>query len=97
MPASIEIPEGYRAIKIETGLNDNDYIEVKSGLGEGDSVRTLNTKSSSEDADFGEPEGMQGMNGGMNGGGMRQGGAPGGGGMRQGGAAGGGGMGGPPN
>ena len=92
VPASIEIPEGYRAIKIETGLNDNDYIEVKSGLGEGDSVRTLNTKSSSEDADFGMPEGMQGMNGGMRQGGMS--GAPGGGGMRQGGA--GGGMGGPP-
>lgn len=91
VPANIEIPEGYRAIKIETGLNDNDYIEVKSGLGEGDSVRTLNTKSSSEDADFGMPEGMQGMNGGMRQGGMS--GAPGGG-MRQGGA--GGGMGGPP-
>ncbi len=92
VPANIEIPEGYRAIKIETGLNDNDYIEVKSGLGEGDSVRTLNTKSSSEDADFGMPEGMQGMNGGMRQGGMS--GAPGGG-MRQGGA--GGGMGGPPD
>lgn len=94
VPANIEIPEGYRAIRIDTGLNDNDYIEVKSGLGEGDSVRTLNTKSSSEDADFGMPGQMQGMNGGM-----RQGGAPGGmngGGTRQGGAAGGG-MGGPPN
>ena len=92
VPAGIEIPDGYRAIKIETGLNDNDYIEVKSGLGVGDSVRMLNTKSSSEDASFGMPGQMPGM-GGMSGG-MRQGGAAGGG-MRQGGA--GGGMGGPPN
>ena len=84
IPANIEIPDGYRAIQIETGLNDNDYIEVKSGLGIDDSVRTLNTKASSANATFGNMNGMQGMrgmNGGMNGGmggGMRSGGGMGG-------------------
>ena len=72
VPANIEIPDGYRAVLVETGLNDNDYIEVKSGLSTDDSVRTLNTKASSENATFGGMAGMRGMSGmrsgGMNGG-----------------------------
>lgn len=50
IPTNIEVPEGYRAIRIETGLNDSDYIEVKSGLKDGDTVRTLNTLALSEGA-----------------------------------------------
>lgn len=67
IPMNIEVPEGYRAIVVETGINDSDYIEIKSGLNEGDLVRTLNTESSSQNAMFGGGEAMM-MNGGMGGG-----------------------------
>ena len=56
VPMNIEIPDGYRAIQVKTGLNDNDYIEIKSGLGEGDMVRTLNTEASSEGITFGDED-----------------------------------------
>lgn len=84
IPMNIEIPEGYRAIQVETGINDTEYIEIKSGLTEGDTVRALDTESSSAGASFGNgEEAMNGMNGmgGMSGGGMGggMGGSPGGG------------------
>lgn len=100
VPTNIDVPDGYRAIQVETGINDTDYIEIKSGLTEKDRVRTLDTESSSANASFGVqnaqemyvvPNGnMGGMPGGeMSGGGMSGGGGmPGGGGM----AGGGGGM-----
>lgn len=99
IPVNIEIPDGYLAIQVETGINDTEYIEIKSGLTEDDKVRTLDTQSSSANASFGNENAMPGMNGmsggmgGMQGGGMQGGGMPGGGGMSGGGGrAGGGGM-----
>ncbi len=69
LPRNIEVPEGYRAIVVETGINDSDYIEIKSGLKDGDMVRTLNTQMSSAGASFGDMNSMfGGMNGGMPGG-----------------------------
>lgn len=71
IPMNIEVPEGYRAIRVETGINDTDYIEIKSGLNEGDTVRALDTESSSAGASFGSGEvtqGMPNMGGGMSGG-----------------------------
>lgn len=56
IPLNTEIPNGYRVIKIETGLNDNSYIEVKSGLDEGEKVRTVNTQKSSKNAAMGEDD-----------------------------------------
>ncbi len=97
IPTNIEIPDGYRAILVETGINDSDYIEIKSGLKETDLVRTLNTQSSSANASFGngeeaEAQAMQGMGGAMGGmgGGMQGGGgmAGGGGGGSRGGGGG---------
>ncbi len=96
VPTNIDVPDGYRAIQVETGINDTDYIEIKSGLTEKDRVRTLDTESSSANASFGDqnaqdmyvvPNGnMGGMpGGGMSGGGMSGGGMPGGGGMSGGG------------
>ena len=98
VPANTNVPDGYRAIKVETGLNDNDYIEIKSGLNEQDMVRTLNTESSSAAAMFGggddedfsaqmEQRRNQSMRqmqtgGGVPSGGGMGGGAPGGGGSR---------------
>ena len=105
LPTNIDVPDGYRAIQVETGINDTDYIEIKSGLTEKDQVRTLDTESSSANASFGVqnaqdmyvvPNGnMGGMpGGGMSGGGMSGGGMSGGGGMPGGGgmSGGGGGM-----
>lgn len=91
IPTNIDVPEGYRAIQVETGINDTDYIEIKSGLTEKDQVRTLNTEASSANASFGDENAMPGMNGmhggmgGMQGGGMPGGGMPGGGGRTGGG------------
>lgn len=73
VPANLEIPEGYRAVLVETGINDTEYIEIKSGISEGDMVRTLNTEISSTGATFGSGPmqgGMSGMRSGSMGGGM---------------------------
>lgn len=32
------VPDGYYAVKVETGLTSNDYVEIKSGAGEGVTV-----------------------------------------------------------
>ena len=100
VPTNIDVPDGYRAIQVETGINDTDYIEIKSGLTEKDRVRTLDTESSSANASFGVQNAQDmyvvpnGNMGGMPGGGMSGGGMSGGGGMPGGGgmSGGGGGM-----
>ena len=97
VPTNIDVPDGYRAIQVETGINDTDYIEIKSGLTEKDRVRTLDTESSSANASFGDQNAQDmyvvpnGNMGGMSGGGVIM---PGGGGMSGGGGGmpGGGGM-----
>lgn len=66
-------PEGYTAVIVETGLSDDSYTEIISGLAEGDEVYLPDTTSSSSDNN--QMGGM--MGGGMPGGG---GGMPGGGG-----------------
>mgnify|MGYP004567388349 CR=1 FL=1 len=94
VPTNIDVPDGYRAIQVETGINDTDYIEIKSGLTEKDQVRTLDTESSSANASFGDQNAQDmyvvpnGNMGGMSGGGGMPGGGggmPGGGGMSGGG------------
>ena len=88
VPTNIDVPDGYRAIQVETGINDTDYIEIKSGLTEKDRVRTLDTESSSANASFGDQNAQDmyvvpnGNMGGMSGGGVIM---PGGGGMSGGG------------
>lgn len=72
-------PDGFKSVKVETGVYNNDYIEIKSGLSEGDVVYVPQVKSANTSnpmATFG------GMGGGMPSGGM-------GGGMPQGGMGGG--------
>ncbi len=85
------VPAGFRAVEVETGLISTDYVEILSGLEEGDVVYIDSTTST------GENTGMMGMPGGM-GGGMPSGGMSGG--MPSGGMSGGrpsgGGMGGGP-
>ncbi len=60
-------PDGFKSVEVETGVYNNDYIEIKSGLSEGDVVYVPQVQSSGESnpmAAFG------GMRGGMNSGGM---------------------------
>ena len=71
-------PEGYKSVKVETGVYNSEYIEIKSGLKEGDVVYTPQIQATTTDvfSDMagmmggGMPGGMGAMGGGMPGGGM---------------------------
>ena len=81
-PASSAAPEGeseeqqYVSVSVTTGITDGDYIEITSGLQEGDVVAYIPTSSSS-DSGLGMMMGGMPSGGGM-GGGMPGGGGPGG-------------------
>ena len=62
-----EVPDGYVYVSIITGLSDDNYIEILSGLQEGDTVAYLRTSSSNNMMGMmGMPGGMMGMpSGGM--------------------------------
>lgn len=66
------VPAGFRAVQVETGITNDSYVEIISGLEEGDEIYV--SKSSTGTSSFMMPGGMGGMPGGMNG-------APGGGGQ----------------
>lgn len=77
------VPAGYRAVEVETGLTSDEYVEIVSGVSEGDIVYV--SESSATTTTF-MPGGMGGQGGGMGGqggGGMggQGGGGQGGGGM----------------
>ena len=74
-------PEGYVYVSVETGVSDDSYIEITSGLQDGDTVAYLRAASGSSDFMMG---GIPGGDMGGQGGGM-----PGGGGMTSGGPSGG--------
>ncbi len=77
------VPAGFRAVDVETGLVNDDYVQITSGdLSEGD---TVYVQESSTSTTWTGPGGMGGMGGGPDGGG------PGGGGQGGGGNRGGGG------
>lgn len=75
-----EAPEGYVYVQVETGVSDDNYIEITSGLQEGDTVAYLQSAGGSGDAMMGMAMGggmtMEGGMGGDMGGGMPSGGAP---------------------
>ena len=76
-----EAPEGYVYVEVETGISDDSYTQVLSGLQEGDTVAYLQTASGSDGMAMGamgmRPSGGMGGMSGAPGGGM--GGGPGGG------------------
>ena len=74
-----EAPEGYVYVQVETGISDNSYTEILSGLREGDTVAYIAVSGSSNSM------GMMMPGGGMPGGGMPGGGMPSGGGGARGG------------
>lgn len=84
-------PEGFKTVKIEKGISDDSYVEIISGLSEGDVIYVTPTSGSNQQQ---FPSMMGGMPGGgmPGGGGMQGGGMPGGGGMQGGGNRSGGGM-----
>jgi len=61
-----EAPDGYVVVEIETGLANEDYTEVKSGLQEGQEIYKIVTTSTSDSKSM--MGGMGGMSGGMGGG-----------------------------
>lgn len=74
--ASGAVPAGFRSVEVETGLMNDDYVEIISGLSEGDEVYV---SQSSKDSGMQMMPGMQGGPGGMQGGpGQGGGGMPGG-------------------
>lgn len=58
-------PDGFKSVKVETGAYNNQYIEIKSGLKEGNIVYIPQIQSAGERTTF---PGMTGMPGGMSGG-----------------------------
>lgn len=72
-----EAPEGYVYVAVETGVSDDSYIEITSGLQEGDTVAYLQSAVSGGDSGAMMMGGMP-AGGGMPGGGMPAGGMGGG-------------------
>ncbi|MDD6736082.1 MAG: efflux RND transporter periplasmic adaptor subunit [Clostridiales bacterium] len=74
-----QAPDGYKAVEIQTGISSDDYMEVVSGLAEGQEIYRYSSNSADSSISMSDAMGMHGGMGGMNGGapgGM--GGAPGG-------------------
>lgn len=76
------IPDGYHEVKVVTGLSNDTYIEIKSGLSKGDKVyipaATGNTSTTDETATTDQTASMGMMGGGSSGGGPSGGGPSGG-------------------
>ena len=65
------VPDGFTAINVETGISNANYIEIKSGLQEGDEVY-VSESSSTNTMNFGGMGGMGGPPMGGMGGGQRR-------------------------
>ncbi len=63
------VPEGFTAINVETGISNENYIEIKSGLQEGDKVYISENSTNANQNMFQGPGGMGGGMGGPPGGG----------------------------
>ena len=73
------IPSGYEYVEVETGVSSDDFVEIKSGINEGDSVAYIETGSSVDPFAMMMGGGSYGGGGGDAGDGAPGGGAPGGG------------------
>ena len=85
MPSSVQqsgVPEGFAAVRVETGIVTDDYVEILSGLSEGDEVYVDPSAGATTTNMFqmgGFPGGgmqMGRMPSGMSGGGSNRGGMP---------------------
>ena len=71
------VPAGFRSVEVETGLTNDSYVEIKSGLSEGDVVYVAESTASNVNSVMMMPAGGGGLGGppeGGQGGGNRQGG-----------------------
>jgi len=64
-----DVPDGYTWVKVELGINNEDYIEVKSGLDEGDTIAIVKVATESTSTQTATTSTGMGMGGGMMGGG----------------------------
>lgn len=78
-----EVPEGFTAVKVETGLVTDDYVEIVSGLSEGQEIYVSETESSGMGMFGGMTMTFTGGPGGGGASGGPGGNGPGGGGMRR--------------
>lgn len=66
------VPAGFKAVEVETGISNDDYVQITSGLSEGDEVYVDSSSNTSTDmfqmGRMGGPDGMGGGSGGRNGG-----------------------------
>ena len=76
MPRRSDVPEGFTAVPVETGLVSDDYVEILSGLSEGQEVYVSDSADSGMGMMFGFGGGMGGPGGGGPGGGGPGGGGP---------------------
>lgn len=82
--ANGDVPAGCKAVKVETGLTDGNYIQIKSGLSGTEEVyveRNVSSESATKDNSLLDGLGFGGNQGGMPSGGFPSGGFPGGGNM----------------
>ena len=61
------IPARFKAVDVETGISNDDYVQITSGLSEGDEVY-VDSASSNTSTDMFQMGGMGGPDGGMGGG-----------------------------
>ena len=61
------VPAGFRVVEVETGISNDDYVQITSGLSEGDEVY-VDSASSNTSTDMFQMGGMGGPDGGMGGG-----------------------------
>lgn len=64
------VPAGFKAVEVETGISNDDYVQITSGLSEGDEiyVDSASSNTSTDMFQMGGPDGMGGGPGGGNGG-----------------------------
>lgn len=81
-PQMGNVPAGFKAVEVEIGLSNDDFVEIKSGVSEGDTVYVEESSGKSTDMfQMGGPGGGMGGPGGAPGGNGDGGGQRGGGGM----------------
>ena len=81
-PQMGNVPAGFKAVEVEIGLSNDDFVEIKSGVSEGDTVYVEESSGKSTDMfQMGGPGGEMGGPGGAPGGNGGAGGQRGGGGM----------------
>lgn len=81
-PQMGNVPAGFKAVEVEIGLSNDDFVEIKSGVSEGDTVYVEESSGKSTDMfQMGGPGGGMGGPGGTPGGNGGGGGQRGGGGM----------------